>query len=396
MIKYFPSFPLPDAMDIAVNAYFWDQPFTGSGQYTRQLVQHLDGLDAGLEITLVCPRLATGPVPKDIPSGIQVKEVAARPGAWGKLLFEQSQFPRACADMGASVAHVPYWAAPMRSPIPLVVTVHDLTTMLVPEYRRGLKARLYNALVSASARGAGHVITDSFASKLDIVDHLGLDERDVTAIYLAAGSQYQPRGDDSQRQRVREKYGLPEFFVLYLGGYELHKNVTTLLMAYSYVAQALGEDYPLLLAGRRPDRVSPIYPDYEAYIRHLGIEEYVHWIGFVDEEDKPPLYREAEVFAFPSRHEGFGLPVLEAMASGAPVVTANSSSLPELVGTAGFTVDPDDAQEMAGSIISLIIEEKTRSELLQQGIERAAHFSWERTARETLLVYERVLKQAAR
>lgn len=385
---------MPDTMHLAINACFWDQPHTGSGLYTRQLVLQLDRLVSDLDITLVYPRFTPGSRPEGVPAGIQVKQIAARPGPWGKLQFEQFQFPRACRQIGATVAHVPYWGAPMRSPVPLVVTVHDLTTLLVPEYRRGLKARLYNALVSATARGAGHVITDSFASKLDIIDHLGLAEPHVTAIYLAAGAQYRPLGDDSAREQVRQKYGLPEFYVLYLGGYELHKNVTTLLLAYSYVAQALGEDYPLILAGLRPARISPIYPDYEAYVRQLDIEAYVRWIGFVAEEDKPALYRAAEAFVFPSRHEGFGLPVLEAMASGTPVVTANSSSLPELVGSAGFTVDPDDAREMAAAIISIVIEEKTRGELRQQGIGRAAQFSWETTARETLLVYDRLLRPA--
>lgn len=378
-------------MHVAINAAFWNRPNAGSGQYVRQLVGALHRLVSDLRITLVYPLAEGETAPKESAERVQIKTVPLKKGQMGKVLFEQIQFPRACAEIGADLAHVPYWGPPLRSPAPLVVTVHDLTTMLVPEYRRGLKVRLYNGLVGAGARGADHLITDSFASKLDIVDHLGIAEKDVTAIYLAVGPEYREADNSLVDMAVLRKYGLPDFYVLYLGGYELHKNVTTLLLAYSYVGQALGEDYPLILAGRRPNKSSSTYPDYDNYIKQLGIEEYVRWIGFVDEEDKPVLFRNAETFVFPSRHEGFGLPVLEAMASGVPTVAANSSSLPEVVGDAGYTVDPDDAREMAGAIISLILEDKTRADLQRKGLAQAARFSWETTARETLLVYDRLL-----
>lgn len=380
-------------MHIAINAYFWNRPFTGSGQYTRQLVYHLNRLVSDLRLTLIFPQRAGEPAPEDAPPGVAVHLVPLRPGNLGKVHFEQVTFPRACAAAGADVAHVPYWGGPLRSPVPLVVTVHDLTTMLVREYRRSLPARLYNALVSAGARGADHILTDSFASKLDIMDHLHIDERDITAVYLAAGPQFTPQENSLVDMAVLRKYDLPDFYILYLGGYELHKNVTTLLLAYTYVAQALGEDYPLVLAGKKPAQASPHVPDYDDYIARLGLEKFVRWIGFVDEEDKPVLYRNAETFVFPSRHEGFGLPPLEAMACGTPVVVSDSSSLPEVVGAAGFAVDPDDARDMAGAIIATVIQENLAAELRQKGLEQAAQFSWETTATETALVYDAVARR---
>jgi glycosyltransferase involved in cell wall biosynthesis len=188
---------------------------------------------------------------------------------------------------------------------------------------------------------------------------------------------------------VRRKYDLPDFYMLYLGGYEHHKNVVTLLHAYTYVAQALGEDYPLLLAGRKPTP-SPNVPDYDAIIARAGLDKYVRWIGYVDEEDKPLLYRGAEVFVFPSRREGFGLPPLEAMACGTPVVVSDSGSLPEVVGPAAFAIDPDDPRRMAGAIISIITEDELAADLRRQGPEQAARFRWDETARKTLEVYGRV------
>lgn len=377
-------------MHVAINAAFWNQPNTGSGQYTRQLVYHLNRLVSDLGITLIYPQVAGQPEPEGVPPSVKVKRVPVRAGNVGKVWFEQALFPRACREVGATLAHVPYWGGPLQSPVPLVVTVHDLTTLLVPEYRRPLRNRLYNALVSASARGASRIITDSEASKQDIINHLHISADKIERIYLAASASFSSQDDGLLDMAVLRKYDLPDFYALYLGGYELHKNVTTLLLAWTYVGQALGEEYPLVLAGRKPTQTSDIYPDYDAYIKQLAIEAYVRWIGYVAEEDKPVLYRNAETFIFPSRQEGFGLGVLEALASGTPVVTTNASSLPEVLGDAGFAVEPDDARGMAGAIISTIIQDNLRAELRQKGEQQAANFSWEKTATETLLVYDAV------
>ncbi|KAA3659169.1 MAG: glycosyltransferase family 1 protein, partial [Chloroflexi bacterium] len=163
-------------MHVAINAFFWNQVNSGSGQYTRQLVYHLNRFVSDLDITLVYPQIPGGSEPETVPPSVHVKTVSVRPGNIGKVLFEQRHFPRACREIGADIAHVPYWGGPLQSPIPLVVTVHDLTTMLVPEYRQPLPTRLYNALVTTSAQSANHIITDSLASKQDIMQHLGIPD----------------------------------------------------------------------------------------------------------------------------------------------------------------------------------------------------------------------------
>lgn len=377
-------------MHLAINGYFWNRPNTGSGQYTRQLVYHLNRMVSDLEITLIYPQTDDTSEPEKVPPGIRVQTAPTRPGHLGKVYFEQHLFPRACREVGATIAHVPYLGSPLQSPVPLVVTIHDLTTLLVREYRRGLRSRLYNALVSASAREAGHIITDSLASKGDVISRLKVPEGRVTAIYLAAGTEYKPDNEFLLDMAILKKYDLPDSYILYLGGYELHKNVTTLLSAYSYVAQALGEDYPLVLAGRRPAGPSAHYPDYDGHLERLGLSDRVQWVGYIDEQDKPAIYRGATTFVFVSRREGFGLPPLEAMACGVPVVASNGGSLPEVVGEAAFTIDPDDARQIGGSIIATIIQEELAAEMKQKGLAQAATFSWEKTATETLLVYDRL------
>ena len=193
---------------------------------------------------------------------------------------------------------------------------------------------------------------------------------------------------------IRQQYDLPDEYVLYLGGYEIHKNVSTLLRAYTYVSKALGKDYPLLLAGKKPEKVSDRFPDYQALIDKLELGEYVRWLGFIERDHKAFIYREAETFVFPSKAEGFGLPPLEAMACGTPVVTTNATSLPEVVGDAAFAVDPDDERAMAGAIIATIVQENLAAELKQKGLARVQEFKWENTAHETLLIYDQVLQES--
>lgn len=381
-------------MHVAFNATFWNRPDTGSGQYLRRLVYHLNRQVSDLDLTLIVPQIAGQSAPEGVPPSVNVEMVSVRAGQLGKVAFEQRGFPAACDRVGATLAHVPYWGPPLRSPIPLVVTIHDLTTLLEPQYNRGARARLYNALVSAAARGADHILTDSFSSKLDIMDHLSVAEKDITAIYLGVSSQFNPGSggeDNLMDMAIVAKYDLPESYILYLGGYETHKNVMNLLHAYTFVAQALGDEYPLVLAGKKPANVSANYPDYDGMIERTGLAKHVRWIGYVDEEDKPLIYRKAGVYVFPSRREGFGLPPLEAMASGTPVVVSDGGSLPEIVGPAGFVIDPDDVHGMAGAIISILTEDRLADELRRQGLAQAAQFKWENTATETLLVYDRVM-----
>ena len=376
-------------MHLALSGWFWNRPNSGSGQYTRFLTYYLNRLVSDLTITLICP-MSEG-LPDEVPPSVNVEMVRNRPDHVGKVIFEQHQFPRACGQVGATIAHVPYWGSPLRSPIPVVVTVHDLTTELVRAYRKGAKQRGYNALVAAAARGAAHVITDSVASKNDVVARLGISAEKITPIYLAVDhSKYNTDDNLLLDMAVKQQYDLDDY-ILYLGGYEIHKNVTTLLHAWTYVARALGEFYPLLLAGKKPTVVSEHFPDYDALIKELELEDYVRWIGYVEEEHKPILYREAISFVFPSSAEGFGLPPLEAMACGTPVITTTAKSLPEVVGDAAFTVEPDAVREMAGAIIATVVQENLNTELRAKGLAQAKKFSWEKTAHETLLVYDKIL-----
>jgi glycosyltransferase involved in cell wall biosynthesis len=360
-------------MRIALNAWFYDQPTTGSGQYVRHLVDALREVAPALELELVTPR---------------------RRGDAPKVWFEQVEFPRAAQRMKADLAFVPYWAPPLQCTVPCLVTIHDVIPLVLPAYRGGPLQRLYIALVRAASPNAHHIITDSEFSKRDILKHLSVDEGRITAVPLAADVRYTPAVPDEEMARVRERYDLPPSYVFYLGSFEPRKNIETLLQVYVWCGPTIGQEYPLVVTGGRDT------PAYTAdgrkmtlgqMVRELEMdEEEVRFIGRVAEEDKPALYAGARCFIFTSLYEGFGLPMLEAMACATPVVGSDASSLPEVVGNAGMLVDPMDARRMAGAVIAVCTEDELHDRLSQRALLRAAQFSWQRTAVETLAVFNRM------
>jgi glycosyltransferase involved in cell wall biosynthesis len=248
--------------------------------------------------------------------------------------------------------------------------------------------RLYTLLVAIAAKRADMVLTDSQASKWDIVHLLDIPSERVRVIYLAADDIYQPVLDNHRLTAIRQKYGLPESYLLYLGGFDQRKNVLTLLKAFALLVK--DPRAFLGIAGRLPQKGSDFFPDPRPIVQELGIEERVVFTGWVPEEDKPALYRGARALVFPSLYEGFGLPPLEALACGTPVIASNRGSLPEIVGDGGLLLEPDDVEGLAAAMQKLLNDDTLREDLREKGLAHAAKFSWEKTARETLAVYREV------
>lgn len=380
-------------MKIAINAWFWDNPSVGSGQYLKYLLPALLQADDNLEITLISPKpfdLTPNPQPR-LKFHTVKTPLANQASNLAKVWFEQITFPRACRKLAIDVAHVPYFGSPLAPTAPTVVTIHDLIPLVLPEYRGGGLVRLYTSLVAAAAPQAKIILADSEASKRDILRKLGLPAERVRVVYLAPAPNFQPAETWPQLVEIKQKYNLPENFVLYLGGYDVRKNVSALLHAYTWVSATLGDQYPLVLAGRLPQTDTPFFPDPLRIARELGLEDYIITPGWIAEEDRPLLYAAATVFVFPSRYEGFGLPVLEAMACGVPVVTTNAASIPELAGPAAFQLDPNDTKHMAAPIIRLCTEEESRDAMIERGFAQVEKFSWVKTAAETLRAYREAL-----
>lgn len=384
-------------MKIAINAWFWDRPSVGSGQYLKYLLPALLEADDNLDITLISPKpfdsLSDTPVISEMISSQHLKfHIAQTPlpkqnSNLAKVWFEQITFPRRCKRLGVDLAHVPYFGSPLSPTVPTIVTVHDLIPMVLPEYRGDWRVRLYTSLVAAAAPRARIILADSQASKRDILQKLDVPDEQVRVVYLAPAPHYQPAERWEQIVSIKKKYNLPEEFVLYLGGYDVRKNVSALLHAFTWVSSTLKDAYPLVLAGELPKVDTPFFPNPLRIARELDIEQYLVTPGWIAEEDKPLLYSAATVFVYPSRYEGFGLPILEAMACGTPVVTTNAASIPELAGPAAFQLDPSDTKHIAAPILRLCTEESSNDEMAERGFAQVEKFTWEKTAAETLQAY---------
>jgi glycosyltransferase involved in cell wall biosynthesis len=353
-------------------------------------VEGLTALSQDLEIVLVTTEQKQDAKSKmqENPASCLFHPIPCPRSNLGKVWFEQITFPRACRRLHVDVAHVPYWAPPLRPAIPTVVTIHDLIPLLLREYRGGPLVRLYTALVGYAARSATLALTDSGFSRQDIIAHLGLAPDRVRAVYLAAGEGYTPTPAPTDAD-VRARYSLPERYVLYLGGFDVRKNVAALIEAYHRATPTIGGTHPLVIAGRLPENDTPFSPDPRRLTRERGLgERVVRFIDFPDDADKPALYRGATAFIFPSRYEGFGLPPLEAMACGTPVVGSDASSIPEIVGEGGLLLPPDDVEGTAQALVKLATDARLRAELSRRALAQATRFSWEQTARETLAAYQ--------
>jgi glycosyltransferase involved in cell wall biosynthesis len=380
-------------MRVGLNAFFLGRESAGSGQYTRQLLQALAQVGTHNEY-LVYGLQKLGFWSGSASWTLQVLRTpfSRRSGNFDKLWFEQVAFPRACRSASVDLCHVPYFASPMFRTAPTVVTVHDLIPLLLRPYQGSIWVRLYTLLVAAAARRADRIITDSLHSKSDIVRHLRVAPERVHVIYLAADPACRPVSDEDTLAAVRRKYGLPDAYVLYLGGFDQRKNLYTLFQAYARVSRSLGGEAPsLVVAGRLPAVDTPLFPDPKRMARELGVEQNVIFAGWIAEEDKAALYSGALFFAFLSLYEGFGLMPLEAMSCGTPVLAADAASLPEIVGAGGLLVNPSDLDGIVDGMLLLLRDSELRQQLRQGALVQAGQFDWRRTAEQTLQVYDLVV-----
>jgi glycosyltransferase involved in cell wall biosynthesis len=276
-------------------------------------------------------------------------------------------------------AHVIPW--PNTMGVPAVVTIHDLGYLYYPE-KHPLLNRLYlNWSTRHSARMARRVIAVSKATAHDLVALNGVPEEKIRVVYSGVDKILKPVKDEGQISRLRERLGIPGPYLLHVGSLQPRKNLTRLLEAFDQIKNTAGP-LTLVLAGQHGWE----YHRFEERIKQMGLSGRVILPGYVPDEDLAALYSGALVYVFPSLHEGFGFPALEAMACGTPVVCANTSSLPELVGDAAVTVAPSDVYGLSEALLRLLNDRTLRQDLIKRGFERASMFTWEACTRHTLEV----------
>lgn len=283
------------------------------------------------------------------------------------------------------VFHSPDFIPPQRTRARNVITVHDLAFLLYPRFLTPEAARYYGQVDPAS-RSAAHIIAVSQSTKRDITRLLGVPDDKVSVIYEAANPKARPMDKTIAKQHVRGKYGIDKDFILFVSTIEPRKNLPTLLAAYSKLRDQYKSSAPLVIAGSK----GWLTEDVDLAVSKYNLADRVCFLGSVPSQELEYLYNAARVFALPSFYEGFGLPPLEAMSSGTPVVVSNVSSLPEVVGDAGLLEDPNDVEGWTVALNRVLTDDKLYAELSAKSLKRAQHFSWERAARETLNVYRQV------
>jgi len=381
-------------MKIGVNAQFLQFPATGSGQYLTHLLEALSTIDQHNDYLLLGARPITKAAPAGYPyHSYPVPGPLAKNKNSEKVVWEQFTGPAAARKEHVDLLHIPYFAPPLIRRTPTVVTIHDVIPLRLPAYQPNSKIKAYMQLIARAAHHTDMIITVSQHAKQDMMDVLKLPAEHIHVIYEAAGEEYKPVTDPEQIAQARTRYGLGERYIFYLGGLDQRKNVPLLVQAFARLhAQSGDPELKLLIAGNPDKQKGPLFPDPRPVAAELGMTDKIVY-RFVEEEDKPVLYSGASLFVFPSLYEGFGLDPLEAMSCGAPVVCSNRTSLPEVVGDAALSVDPEDIRALVDAMSSLLNDPAKRAELSARSLQRAQRFNWQKTAQETLAVYEEVIRK---
>jgi glycosyltransferase involved in cell wall biosynthesis len=354
----------------------------GIGTYIRNLLKQLARLDRETEFVVFCR-----PGDREALAGIGENFRPVTETARNYSVAEQFRIPLALRREGVTLFHAPHYVLPPLVTCRSVVTIHDCIHLMFPQYLPNRLAYGYaRTSIALAAHRATRVLTVSESSKRDILRFVDAPADKIDVIYNAYDERFAVEPCEEDIVRVRERYQLHDEFVLYAGNVKPHKNLERLIEAFHIVRNRGLDRLKLVLIG---DEISK-YAALRRAVHQHQLHRYVRFLGYLPEATLAVMYRLAGVFVFPSLYEGFGLPPLEAMASGTPVVTSNVSSLPEVAGDAAVLVDPYDPTAIADGIHRVLIDEGLRKDLRQKGLARARQFSWEQSVRRVRDIYSEV------
>lgn len=363
----------------------------GIGRYTRELIHALTAEATQLTYKLFSARPpAVLPVPDSLPVAPHVSHHPAPVDEqWLYRLWYRARLPVPVQLFmgGIDLFHSPdFVLPPVRGRVPTIVTVHDLSFIHYPETFPANLVAYLNRVVPWSVGRANHILADSLSTSRDLQSLWGVAPERITVLYSGVSERFKPVGDQAMLTAARQRYGLDEPYVLAVGTVQPRKNYEMLIRAFRPVA----ERYPhsLIIVGGK----GWLDEDLPREIERQGLHGRVRLAGFVDDADLPAVYAAADLLAFPSLYEGFGLPILEAMACGTPVITSNVSSLPEVAsGESAILLSPHDEEAWTAALLRLLGDEGLRRELTAAGLARSAQFSWRAAARQLAALYESIL-----
>jgi glycosyltransferase involved in cell wall biosynthesis len=308
-----------------------------------------------------------------------------KPLIFQRALWLQTWVPIKLLADKADLFHATNLIAPLFATCPVVVTIHDLSSLLYPE-THSLAHRIHMSLIPASAKKARKIIVPSLAVKKELEEHLVLQQDKIAVIHEGVGDEFRIISDRAKLSYVRHKYGLPDKYILYVGTLEPRKNLEKLVEGFNLAKERM-DGHKMIIAGKKGWNYRAIFNKVAA----LKLEKEVLFLGYVPDEDLPAIYNLARVFVYPSLYEGFGLPILEAMACGTPVITSKASSLPEVAGDSAILIDPNDCKALAAAMEEIVSRPKLHNDLRVKGLDRSKKFTWSQCAKDTLEVYNDII-----
>ena len=360
----------------------------GIGTYIRNVLRHLARIDSETEYVLLCQ-------PPDLDVGAQLghnfRTVLERSPNYS--LREQVHVPWVLRRERPDVFHAPHYVLPPAVHCRSVVTIHDTIHLTFPQYLPNRVAYAYaRASMWAAAHRSDRILTVSEASKRDILHFFNVPPEKIEVVYNAIDERFSREPDPADVSRVRERFQLDQRFVLYVGNIKPHKNLVRLIEAFDGLRRHGLDDVKLLIIGDEIAR----YPALRRAVHQHKLHKHVRFLGYLPDDTLAILYRLASLFVFPSLYEGFGLPPLEAMASGTPVVTSNLSSLPEVTGDAAVLVDPYDSLAIESGMRRVLEDPALAADMRRKGLQRAREFSWEQSVAKTWAIYQEIGRKGAK
>lgn len=374
------------------------RPMTAAGMgrglaiYATNLIQHLLLVDRMNDFVLFAakdqelPDFLKPPVLKE-----HVRIVGLKRPTRNIFLWDQVCWYPLLQKHRIEVFHSLVYGVPLLCPCPKVLTIHDLTPLIFPDFITAFRHKAVFRFNFFTGKYADRIITSSHNSRRDLMRYLQIPEDKISVIFDGVRQDYRVIEDAQAIEQAKTRYRIPGKFILYVGGFDRNKNLTTLVKAFDSLVrnESLDDPFFLVFVGK----LSPAADAVRDVVNSLGLENRVVFADFVPEDDQIRLYNAAELFVFPSLYEGFGLPPLEAMACGTPVISSHASSLPEVVGDAAILIDPHSPENLCEAMRNILMNRELQEDLRRKGLKRVRHFPWEATARRTLQVYQQVLSK---
>jgi len=379
---------------IGINASFIRKPNTGIGQVTSHFIKQLtrSAEFSDHEIILYLEDDVKLYLPKNFRKKFFLP-AWKRDDLIRKIWWEKYSLPKKVREDGCDVL-ISLYQCPTVFDGKHIMVVHDIIPKLFPEYLNNGRKKYYWNLTEKAIKKAGKIVTISKRTEKDLIQHLGLNAEKITVNYIDVDEIYKQSVSHEKSQKVMKKYGLKQGYIYNGGGLEVRKNTEGVLRAYKMLRDKNKQEHfvqeipPLVISGKLMPELAPLVADAEKLVKELNLKSHVKLLDFVPQEDLPALYQNATMFVYPSFYEGFGMPVLEAMSQGTPVITSKTSSMPEVGGDSALYCDPNDLKDLMMVMKNILVSQNLHETLAKRGKERSRSFSWKKFTEKVLHIAE--------